>query len=883
MSPRASLRIAQERAADTRLLDYDEDERGIYILDSARPFTISASHRDIGEQSTGLALYFDTIMHFGLLMLVMFLIVGAYPLWYNIESAKLDTEYYVLRYDPVGLTLAEQTCDKAGEQGASPSAIISSSLGGACNDPYVASYYNCPTQCRVEATTDTSEDFCAIHLPCSLSALTDDERTECCEESLLDSLKEDVHSPRWILSLTATLIILIWCLNYHKQQLIMAQEINARSVTVGDYAVQVSGLGANRFTRDELAQHMSHYGEVVSVAYTKNIGTLLFADKVLLGLNMRLQEAKEWRNARVNGESSDGFLVTLFKSAASVGNGDDAAVEKLQQATEKVEKYVHTLSKHPVINIGEAFVTFNYEQHANNCFDDYDRGGDTRLTKLIHYLFPNRHPSPTFGGRILQCRSPPEPCDVMWENYDVRGSERRKRDVVTALIMVICILLLSFIQYLFELLREDVRTSQYDENVVASAGGYESSLTPKDVAYAQFLTMLSSFVIVAVNVVLTSISKLLTKYQRFYTSSEFEASLMLKLTVVHVLNSAVVPILSSSCERTNDDHGQCLWYAPGGLAESAFYLQLFNAFLPDLIALLDLGGRFTRNVLSKHAKTQPMMDLLTEPPEFLLAEKYASVCKTIGLALMYGPVLPVSYVIALTGLCSTYFVDKYLALFRCAKPTRQRNQTTYRVVLFTNMGALLQLIGGYMFYDYHQGTIYLSALIVWVLFQILPVNKLWSIKRDEAKEDGGTGGVSYWQNMGKEKGASDLQNNNAVNSDRVGVDLDHGARSEKLQRRLLGIGETEPDVGRLEMYHPPLPESAGQQLTDALVEEYRLPATITPGSPLLLPNQKEETGGPNRVNAPMDRETRNLAAMQALDARHGRNRVTPAVELHRGG
>ena len=77
MSPRASLRIAQERAADTRLLDYDEDERGIYILDSARPFTISASHRDIGEQSTGLALYFDTIMHFGLLMLVMFLIVGA--------------------------------------------------------------------------------------------------------------------------------------------------------------------------------------------------------------------------------------------------------------------------------------------------------------------------------------------------------------------------------------------------------------------------------------------------------------------------------------------------------------------------------------------------------------------------------------------------------------------------------------------------------------------------------------------------------------------------------------------------------------------------------------------------------------------------------------
>jgi len=38
------------------------------------------------------------------------------------------------------------------------------------------------------------------------------------------------------------------------------------------------------------------------------------------------------------------------------------------------------------------------------------------------------------------------------------------------------------------------------------------------------------------------------------------------------------------------DHGECLWYAPGGLIEAAFYLQCFNAFLPDLIAFTDLAG-----------------------------------------------------------------------------------------------------------------------------------------------------------------------------------------------------------------------------------------------------------------------------------------------------
>ena len=32
------------------------------------------------------------------------------------------------------------------------------------------------------------------------------------------------------------------------------------------------------------------------------------------------------------------------------------------------------LAKQKVTNVGEAFVTFNYEMHANNCFYDHRRG-----------------------------------------------------------------------------------------------------------------------------------------------------------------------------------------------------------------------------------------------------------------------------------------------------------------------------------------------------------------------------------------------------------------------------------------------------------------------------------------------------------------------------
>ena len=893
MPRRASMRVAQERAAKKRLQRYDEDERGIDILESARPYKLTSSHRDIGGQSTGLALYFDTIMHFALLMAVLFALVGVFPLYHNLTTVELDTRYEVMRVNrETGVTFI-QSCDKAGDAGSRPSFILASSLGSDCSDPLVASFYNCPTQCFVEADTPDSEDFCAAHLPCGLSAVAEEEAASCCEESLRDSLVDEVHAPRWILSLTAMAIILVWTLHYHKQQLITAQEINARSVTVGDYAVAVRGLetaSEETVTRDELAAHMAHYGEVASVVFTKNIGTLLFVENQLASLQMRLAEAKAW--ATDAGAGRDGFSASLFKSAAGLGRADAAAVARLEARVRATRAAAARLSRRPVANLGEAFVTFNYEQHAKQCFDDHDRGGASALGRCLANAFPDRFGAPPrFRGRALRCEPPPEPCDVTWANFDVRGNERVRRGVVAFAAMLLCIGAGAGLQYQFESLRESVRVEQYDEELVAAAGNVESSLSFADKAYASALTALSSFVIVAVNMFLTTVAKAVTRYQRFYTMSEFEASLMLKLTIVHVLNSIVVPAASSRCERGADDRGQCLWFAPGGLAESAFFLQIFNAFVPDVIALLDASGRLRRSVLSRYARTQQMLDAMLDPDEFILAEKYSQVCKTIALALVYGPILPLSYAIALIGLCSSYWTDKYLALRRFAKPARQRDQATYRVVLFMNSMALLQLAAGYVFYDYHQPLVYAAAAGAWFLFQAFPVSALCGVSRDEAMEDGGTGGVSYWENMGKTKGSGNgwtadakaarravsngsarTRSDDSLTEKSEALDEEDAAkraRARNVECALLDVPESEHDVGRLETYHPPVPESAAEDFAAMIVEAYRLPAEVTPGNPTLLENQKPQTGGPNRVDPPMTRDAQNLAAMQELDRNHG--------------
>jgi|TARA_B110000977_G_scaffold76400_1_gene103080 hypothetical protein len=134
-----------------------------------------------------------------------------------------------------------------------------------------------------------------------------------------------------------------------------------------------------------------------------------------------------------------------------------------------------------------------------------------------------------------------------------------------------------------------------------------------------------------------------------------------------------------------------LWYAPGGLVESAFYLQLFNAVLPNVIAYVDVVGRLKRKYLAKYARTQRAMDAACDPPQFILAAKYAHIMKTIAMALIYGPILPVSYVLAVFALCVTYVTDKILALKRCQKPVRQQNQATERVVVFMNVMTLVQV------------------------------------------------------------------------------------------------------------------------------------------------------------------------------------------------
>ena len=63
------------------------------------------------------------------------------------------------------------------------------------------------------------------------------------------------------------------------------------------------------------------------------------------------------------------------------------------------------------------------------------------------------------------------------------------------------------------------------------------------------------------------------------------------------------------------------------------------------------------------------------------------------MALIYAPVVPASYFIAMVGCLSTYWTDKYVALRRCRKPKRLDQGTVRSVNYLIGSLGLVQVCG----------------------------------------------------------------------------------------------------------------------------------------------------------------------------------------------
>eukprot|EP00854_Cymbomonas_tetramitiformis_P014262 gene14262-16868_t len=423
---------------------------------------------------------------------------------------------------------------------------------------------------------------CEAYPPCKNDEEADREADDICCERKFDQHEEgSVPIAYYWLIFVGTVVFLAWHLFLRHSQVLSASQINASTVSVGDFTVYVKGLGKNSHAREELTSFFAHYGEVATAVYTKNLGDFLLLEKKLMDLTVREAEL-----ARIvaNEEEMDAGKV-LFGTAKHFR----LAVTRWQVLERNV-----VLALLPAIEqelAGEALITFNYEAHANNVFRDHVNRG------LQGYLFCKSGDAPLFQDQRIFVYRAPEPSDMYWENMDFRGARLFVRRMVAHSSAIFILGIGATLQYVLEVEKEKARNQSIDAQTTELADEDTSSTLEK--AKENFDLRGVSFVIagvvVVMNMVITAAIKSLNEYEAYKTRSQKEMNFILKLTAGHLLNSVFVPIMVAD---------PAYWYVRGGFVEQAFYIQLVNAVLPDIIQLIQLTSRVNIMYMSQFAKTQ---------------------------------------------------------------------------------------------------------------------------------------------------------------------------------------------------------------------------------------------------------------------------------------
>jgi len=235
-----------------------------------------------------------------------------------------------------------------------------------------------------------------------------------------------------------------------------------------------------------------------------------------------------------------------------------------------------------------------------------------------------------------------------------------------------------------ERLRQDRILAEY-------AAGAGEAAAVKDAAAKTYrlrwVAVGSGVVVVTINLTIMVVVRVLSWYERWTTRTSMERWVMLKLSLSQLLNAFAAPVLAAYASGNTSG-----WYARGGLMEAAFFVQCANAFVPPLVHFLGIGDNLKYYVLAPFARTQPMLNRLLAPPMFPMAEQHAASVTTLGLAMFYMPVLPISPMISLVGLSISYCVNRWIALRRAAAPPNLSGMVTSSLNWLLRLLPLIQLI-----------------------------------------------------------------------------------------------------------------------------------------------------------------------------------------------
>jgi hypothetical protein len=377
-----------------------------------------------------------------------------------------------------------------------------------------------------------------------------------------------------------------------------------------------------------------------------------------------------------------------------------------------------------------AYVSFDQEQGALSALATYP-------TSTVSWLV--QRGSLRLRGHRLSIRRAPEPSTIIWENIGVPWTEGAKRKILSTFVVF---LLLCFSAALSFMAKEYQQTAEREGGVQTCPAEWRSwdSTQKKEYAtkgqgragnlycycselssidqvnselcdtyyFAQLaanaVTSGSSFGIAAINVILIVVMKRLAAFEKHSSKIEEETSTFIRVFGLQFINTGWIPLLVNSnwflvnvfdLDLIGAKEFDFLWYETVG--SSIQLTLLFGVLSPHVYSAISYyrhHRRFKRLAEGALGACLEQRDLndAAVGPHFRFAVRWAEVLNTTFVVLMYGPGMPVLYLVAAATLAAGYWADKFFFTRYCRTPPHYDEQLGKSATKLIPWGLGLHLI-----------------------------------------------------------------------------------------------------------------------------------------------------------------------------------------------
>jgi len=490
-----------------------------------------------------------------------------------------------------------------------------------------------------------------------------------------------------ILNFIFIFVIIIGSIILRHFQSKVINDIDEKNLTPSDFGVMVTNLPLNK-TQDEVRDWLKTFFEdldIVYINYCYDIGDIV---KVVRRIT-KLQEMRSYvqycRTKKLNelgmdeaeAESREIDLHPPKERYCCCMTKKYATIEVLNEAISKSEKELEKIKNEMDVNTekdlycGTAFIVLNKQSHAQKLEKYFEVPLITRAYSfLIYDVFRCKNSKVNnryWDGNRVYVERAAEPTDIYWENLSVSFNDRVKKSFQTYMITFVCLLIAFGITYGVSVIKE-----QFDS---------EGETTTFEELFIRIISILTSFLVVVINVILGRVIRLLSAYEKHETYSKYHLSVAVKLTMALFINSGITPLFVN--------YGREDWFDSGGLMVDIFYNTLSLCFVSPFAYLFNPVHLVKKCKQRSEVKkgedsklTQRQANHLFEGPPLDMAQRYANTMLLFLMTVFYVYPMPIMPLLTMCGVGFQYWVEKYILLRRHKLP-EQMGSTMAEV--FSNM------------------------------------------------------------------------------------------------------------------------------------------------------------------------------------------------------